>query len=239
MIDWQVQFGEDCFKQPQLSCNFRNLIFKLNDRDVSWSPILKCFSVFGDRDQAWSLTHPVKCYTAELHDQPPVLNIYFIHSFIHSFIHIPLRICMFMGQRITLVVISWVPSTGFIWDSFSVAWRSLLDKGRLSRQPQKFSCLCISSAGLVSFGFWGWIQDLVFARQASVLIEPSLWPFTFLILIDNCTYRLYISIFYFFITYFSQLHFQCHPKSPPYPPSHSSTHPFPFFGPGVPLYWSI
>ena len=24
--------------------------------------------------------------------------------------------------------------------------------------------------------------------------------------------------FYFFITYFPQLHFQCYPKSPPYPP---------------------
>jgi hypothetical protein len=43
-----------------------------------------------------------------------------------------------------------------------------------------------------------------------------------------------------FITYFPQLHFQCYPKSPPYPPHHFPTHPFPFFfGPGIPLYWSI
>jgi hypothetical protein len=33
----------------------------------------------------------------------------------------------------------------------------------------------------------------------------------------------------FFITYFPQLHFQCYPKSPPYPPPHFPTHPFPFF----------
>jgi hypothetical protein len=44
---------------------------------------------------------------------------------------------------------------------------------------------------------------------------------------------------FFFITYFPQLHFQCYPKSPPYPPPHSPTHPFPLFGPGVPLYWGI
>jgi hypothetical protein len=46
----------------------------------------------------------------------------------------------------------------------------------------------------------------------------------------------------FFITYFPQLHFQCYPKSLPYPPPPTSlpTHPPPFFfGPGVPLYWGI
>jgi hypothetical protein len=37
--------------------------------------------------------------------------------------------------------------------------------------------------------------------------------------------------FIFFITYFPQLHFQCYPKSPPYPPPHFPTHPFPFFWP--------
>jgi hypothetical protein len=43
---------------------------------------------------------------------------------------------------------------------------------------------------------------------------------------------------FFLITYFPQLHFQCYPKSPPHPPPpHAPTHPFPFFGPGVPLYW--
>jgi hypothetical protein len=40
--------------------------------------------------------------------------------------------------------------------------------------------------------------------------------------------------FIFFITYFLQLHFQCYPKSPP-PSPHYPTHPFPFFGPGIPL----
>jgi hypothetical protein len=42
-----------------------------------------------------------------------------------------------------------------------------------------------------------------------------------------------------FIRYFPHLHFQCYPKSPPYPPPHSPTRPLPLFGPGVPLYWGI
>jgi hypothetical protein len=50
-------------------------------------------------------------------------------------------------------------------------------------------------------------------------------------------------IFYFlifFITYFPQLHFQCYPKSPPYPPPPLSYPPIPiFFGSGIPLYWGI
>jgi hypothetical protein len=41
------------------------------------------------------------------------------------------------------------------------------------------------------------------------------------------------------ITYFPQLHFQCCPKSPPYHPPYSPTHPFPLFGPDIPLYWGI
>jgi hypothetical protein len=46
--------------------------------------------------------------------------------------------------------------------------------------------------------------------------------------------------FHFFkIRYFPHLHFQCYPKSPPYPPLQSPTHPLPLFGPGVPLYWGI
>ena len=36
------------------------------------------------------------------------------------------------------------------------------------------------------------------------------------------------SLFFFFlIRYFPHLHFQCYPKSPPYPPPYSPTHPFP------------
>ena len=38
----------------------------------------------------------------------------------------------------------------------------------------------------------------------------------------------------FFIRYFLYLHFKCYPKSPAYPPSHSSTHPLPLLGPGIP-----
>jgi hypothetical protein len=44
---------------------------------------------------------------------------------------------------------------------------------------------------------------------------------------------------FFIITYFPQLHLECYPKSPPYPPPHFPTHPLPFFGPGIPLYWGI
>ena len=36
----------------------------------------------------------------------------------------------------------------------------------------------------------------------------------------------------FFITYFAQLHFQCYPKSPPYPPPTYQTTPYQFFCPG-------
>jgi hypothetical protein len=44
---------------------------------------------------------------------------------------------------------------------------------------------------------------------------------------------------FFLIRYFPRLHFQCYPKSPPYPPPQSPTHPLPLFGPGVSLYWGI
>jgi hypothetical protein len=44
---------------------------------------------------------------------------------------------------------------------------------------------------------------------------------------------------FFLIRYFPRLHFQCYPKSPPYPPPQAPTHPLPLFGPGVPLYWGI
>ena len=46
-------------------------------------------------------------------------------------------------------------------------------------------------------------------------------------------------VFIFFIGYFLHLHFQCYPKTPPYPPPHSPTHPLPLLGPGDPLYWGI
>jgi hypothetical protein len=51
--------------------------------------------------------------------------------------------------------------------------------------------------------------------------------------------RVRVRDYFFFITYFPQLHLECYPKSLPHPPPHSPTHPFPFFGPGVPLYWGI
>jgi hypothetical protein len=50
---------------------------------------------------------------------------------------------------------------------------------------------------------------------------------------------LFFKFYYIFIRYFPRLHFQCYPKSPPYPPPQSTTHPLPRFGPRVPLYWEI
>ena len=39
--------------------------------------------------------------------------------------------------------------------------------------------------------------------------------------------------------YFPQLDLECYTKSPPYPPPYFPNHPFPFFGPGISLYWGI
>jgi hypothetical protein len=57
------------------------------------------------------------------------------------------------------------------------------------------------------------------------------------------TVNAHISFIFFFtfflIRYFPCFHFQCYPKSPPYPPLQSPTQTLPLFGPGVPLYWGI
>jgi hypothetical protein len=47
----------------------------------------------------------------------------------------------------------------------------------------------------------------------------------------------FFNIFYYYV--FSSIHLECYPKSPPYLPPDFPTHPFPFFGPGIPLYWDI
>jgi hypothetical protein len=44
-----------------------------------------------------------------------------------------------------------------------------------------------------------------------------------------CGKSLFCLFYIFFITYFPQLHFQCYPKSPPYPP------PLPY--PPIPTFW--
>jgi hypothetical protein len=52
-------------------------------------------------------------------------------------------------------------------------------------------------------------------------------------------FHCFSSKLFFLIRYFLHLHFQCYPKSPPYPPPNSPTHPLPLFGPGIPLYRGI
>jgi hypothetical protein len=44
---------------------------------------------------------------------------------------------------------------------------------------------------------------------------------------------------YILIRYFPHLHFQCYPKSPPYPSPHSPKNSLALFGPGIPLYRGI
>ena len=48
---------------------------------------------------------------------------------------------------------------------------------------------------------------------------------------ETSTNRNFFFFLIFFIMYFPQLHFQCYPKSPPYPPLQFPTHPFPIFWP--------
>jgi hypothetical protein len=52
-----------------------------------------------------------------------------------------------------------------------------------------------------------------------------------------------ISFFYFFNIFYhyvlSSITFRMLSQKSPYPPPHFPTHPFPFFGPGIPLYWGI
>jgi hypothetical protein len=45
------------------------------------------------------------------------------------------------------------------------------------------------------------------------------------------------NIFYYYI--FSSITFRMLSQKSPIPPPHFPTHPFPFVGPGIPLYWGI
>jgi hypothetical protein len=66
------------------------------------------------------------------------------------------------------------------------------------------------------------------------------WDQGFKCLVYEEHFFFFFLFLFFLIRYFPHLHFQCYPKSPPYPPPpHSPTHPLPLFGPGIPLYWSI
>jgi hypothetical protein len=68
---------------------------------------------------------------------------------------------------------------------------------------------------------------------------PSVIKITSHIICSHAHFFVVVVFIIIFITYFPHLHFQCYPKSPPYPLPHFPTHPFPLFGPGVPLYWGI
>jgi hypothetical protein len=67
------------------------------------------------------------------------------------------------------------------------------------------------------------------------------WVFDSISLIDLSGSEQIHSSFlkYVFYYVFSSITFLRLSQNPPYPPLNFPTHPFPFFGPGVPLYWGI
>jgi hypothetical protein len=77
---------------------------------------------------------------------------------------------------------------------------------------------------------WLWIQHCLGKEK---------WEMRLPFMQSKDKFSVHSLFFKFFIRYFPHLHFQCYPKSPPYPPPHSPTHPLLLFGPGIPLYWGI
>jgi hypothetical protein len=108
-------------------------------------------------------------------------------------------------------------------------------------------CSCCSeiTGHLALFLNWSYfsLAHLMVLIAASLIW--SIYSFSlFLSLFCACScvclfWGLVLFSFFFFISYFPRLHFQCYPKGSPYPPPQSPTHPLPLFGPGVPLYWGI
>jgi hypothetical protein len=86
-------------------------------------------------------------------------------------------------------------------------------------------------------------------------ITPEQSPYSTLSLLPNFYYRensdtlikvicsytqFWLEYFFSFYYIFSSITFPMLSQKPPTPsPPHSPTHPLPFFGPGIPLYWGI
>jgi hypothetical protein len=69
--------------------------------------------------------------------------------------------------------------------------------------------------------------QVLMVSMVAIFFLPEMSLFYFSLRLTKF-YFVYVPFFYrtFFITYFPQLHFQCYPKSPPYPPpTFLTTHP--------------
>jgi hypothetical protein len=95
----------------------------------------------------------------------------------------------------------------------------------------------MSQATLIRTTFnWGWLTG---SEVQSIIVKHEHGRIQAGMVQEELRVLFFFFFFNIFIRYFPHLHFQCYPKSPPYPSPHSPTHPFPIFGPGVPVYWGI
>jgi hypothetical protein len=79
---------------------------------------------------------------------------------------------------------------------------------------------------------WKWFILMKFEMNLNVeLTDIPIWLSVFFFF--RYIWNIFLIILFF--RYFPHLHFQCYPKSPPYPPTHLS----PLIGPDIPLYWGI
>ena len=98
----------------------------------------------------------------------------------------------------------------------------------IEQYPRRHACLCLETcARLFCTLLSGRIITINKLIQWFSIIK--VWKFCHLLFF---LFLLFINMFYLhcyglflFITYFPQWHFQCDPKSPPYPPPHFPTHP--------------
>ena len=136
---------------------------------------------------------------------------------------------------------------GFLWVALSV-WELTLSTRLASNSEIQ---LLLPPVGSKPCSTTAWCLILIYRSMPSFFM----WLFRYILVLwmyvpmsvyhtfcilhsisQNClTASLMIDVqFLFFITYFPQLHFQCYPKSPTYPPPHFLTHLFSFFWPWRP-----